>query len=176
MKVTLQDRPLYTDWTRFSSVSNKILGQDQSTLSSLRTDRVSISAESALRLSNKILETAMGQQMKASFLAAGVNLSDGVGMDFSPEATAKRIASFATGLLGVFRQQNPNLSETEVVDKFEETIRGAVDKGYQEAQQMLGTMNLPGSATSQSAQTMGLVHQQFDDFFAELRGPSEAAA
>lgn len=169
MKVNAQERPMYADRVSTTAAS-KLLADKQVAASGARTDRINISAESTIRLSNKILETEVGKQLEAAFEKYGIDLKDATGIDFSAEATAGRIADFATGMLGIYRDQNPDLSESELIDRFESTIRGAVDEGYAQAMQILGAMELPnGGAGDLGKQTIDLVHKRFDDFFEGLR-------
>jgi hypothetical protein len=51
----------------------------------------------------------------------------------TPEATAQRIVDGTTALFSVFAKQNPNLEGEELIDKFMSTIRGGIEKGYNEA-------------------------------------------
>lgn len=53
--------------------------------------------------------------------------------DTTPEATAERIVSGATSYFEVFKRQNPNLSDEELLNRFLSTIRGGIDRGYSEA-------------------------------------------
>jgi hypothetical protein len=57
--------------------------------------------------------------------------------DTTPEATAERIVSGATSYFEVFKRQNPNLSEEELLNRFLSTIRGGIDRGYSEAVEIL---------------------------------------
>jgi hypothetical protein len=159
---------MYADRSATNATSKAAQGK-QVAVSITRTDSVNISPESAMRLSNKLLETEVGKQLDAAFDKVGIDLKAGAGLDFSPEATSARIADFATGMFGIFRDQNPNLSEGELIDRFESTIRGAVDDGYAQAMKILGTMDLPDGAGDLGKQTIDLVHKRFDDFFADLR-------
>ena len=51
----------------------------------------------------------------------------------TPEKTADRIVAGATGLFGIFERQNPNLEGEELLTQFMDTIRSGIDKGYEEA-------------------------------------------
>lgn len=128
-------------------------------------DTVSINPEAGLYLSQEVLETEIGKKVSELFEKAGVKLSDAVGIDFSPKATATRIFDFSTGMLGIWRAQNPNLSEEELMDSFEKTIRGAVDDGYSQAMNILEGMGLADAARGTAEETMSLLDQMFDHFF-----------
>lgn len=53
--------------------------------------------------------------------------------DHTAEKTADRIVSQVTGLFGAFSKQNPNLEPAELLSSFMEQVRSGVQKGYDEA-------------------------------------------
>jgi hypothetical protein len=57
--------------------------------------------------------------------------------DHTPEATADRIVSGVTAFFDVFARQNKELQGDELVDAFIETIKRGVQKGYDDAYQIL---------------------------------------
>ena len=65
------------------------------------------------------------------------DLPDGIASlkpeDTTPEATSDRIVKGATAFFDVFKKQNANLSDEEVLTKFMETIRGGIKTGYDDA-------------------------------------------
>ena len=91
-------------------------------------------------------------------------------LDTSPEATSSRIADFAIGLFGLYKQQNPDLSEEEALEKYEELIKGAVSKGHQEALQVLAGLGVDDRNILDTAQkTIDLTYQKLDNFFSAKR-------
>lgn len=139
-------------------------------------DTATLSAEAVLRITNEALESEFGAKISASFEEHGIDLSRYTGMDWSPEATAKRIFDFASGMLEVWRGQNPKMDESALIDSFEETIRGAVDEGYQSAVGVLEGMGAGDETLDVSRRTMSELSRLFDDFFAKLRGGDEKDA
>lgn len=130
---------------------------------------VDLSPEATAAITQHMLETEVGKKIAAAFDAAGVDLSQAAGKDWSVDATAQRIVDFSTGLFGTFRDQHADLSDEEALDLFEETLRGAVDKGYGEALEVLQGMQVSDDVLDRAEQTIGRVHTLFDDFFKAQR-------
>lgn len=51
----------------------------------------------------------------------------------TPEATADKIVQGATSFFEIYKQQNPDLSNEDLLRKFMETIRSGIDQGYGQA-------------------------------------------
>lgn len=136
-----------------------------------RPDPVKLSPEATLKWAQARLEAHVNDELKAQFAAAGVDMDAAQGQDWSPDATASRIFDFASGLIGSYREQHPELAEADVVNKFEALIRGAVDKGYGDAIEILTGMGASDEVLGTAKATIDRVRTQFDDFFASLRIP-----
>ncbi len=97
-------------------------------------------------------------------------------VDYSPEATAGRIVSFATQFFSIHQQQNSNMSLDEQLDSFMSIIGGAIDNGFKEARDILsGLKVLQGDIADGVDKTYGLVQeglQAFRDSF--NKKPDEA--
>jgi hypothetical protein len=139
-------------------------------------DLVKLSPEATLKYGQARLEEHVRTKLKEQFAAAGIDLDAAAGQDWSPDATAQRIFGFASGLLGAYRAQNPKLSESEVLTKFEGLMRGAVDTGYGQALEVLNGMGASDEILSTAQTTIDKVHSLFDGFFADLRSQLEAPA
>ncbi|ARD21108.1 DUF5610 domain-containing protein [Shewanella japonica] len=63
-------------------------------------------------------------------------------VDYSPEATAERIVSFATNFFSVHQQQNSGMEFNEQLDSFMDIISGAIDQGFSEATEILTGLNV----------------------------------
>lgn len=63
-------------------------------------------------------------------------------IDVSPEATAKRIVSLATGFYHAFQQQNSDLAPEESLDKFMNVISGGIDQGFKDARDILESLSV----------------------------------
>jgi len=136
-----------------------------------RTDQIKLSPEATLKWGQARLEAHVHDELVEQFAAAGVDMNAAQGQDWSPDATAHRIFDFASGLIGFYRKQHPELGEAELVNKFETLIRGAVDTGYGEAVEILTGMGASDEVLGTAKATIDRVRTLFDDFFANLRSP-----
>ncbi len=97
--------------------------------------------------------------------------------DNSPEATAGRIVSLATGFFGAFKNQNPGMDDDTAMGKFMDTIQGGIEKGFKEARDILkGLSVLGGDIATNIDKTYELVMKGLSDFSASASKPKEAAA
>jgi len=119
---------------------------------------------------NEALTTRVGKALAEKLKTWGVNLGDTAGLDVSAEATADRTFKGTTALLPFFARQHPELSQAELVDAFEETIRGAVGQGFDEAFDILsGYEELNGDMRAEAERTRGVLDTMYDDYFSSLR-------
>ncbi|WP_261841289.1 DUF5610 domain-containing protein [Aliamphritea ceti] len=124
-------------------------------------DSMTLLYRSAIDKLNEVLETDLGE--------SSINKAYDSGLDVSPEATAERIATQTTGFFASYRQQNPELSESEAAEKFSEIIRGGIKQGFDEAREILdGLKVLEGDIATNIDTTYGLVQEKLDSFFANL--------
>lgn len=144
-------------------------GQTARKAATTGSDTLDLSTGLTLEKIQDLLKTKIGEKVAGLFEEAGIDPAHAAGVDFSPEATADRIVGFSTGLFDAFKAQNSDLGEDELIDKFESTIRGAVDKGAGEAFAIIGA-TLGEGALEIGHKTIDLVHEKYDDFFANLRG------
>lgn len=98
----------------------------------------------SLSITSKQIVDKLNEYLKA-------DLPDGVQSlkpeDVTPEATADRIVSGATAFFDVFAKQNSDLSGEELLNKFLETIKAGISKGYDDATgilQDLGAFDVEG--------------------------------
>lgn len=115
-----------------------------------------------------LLKTAL-QGINEALKEAGVesNVEDTFesGIDFSPEATAERIVSFSTQLLGSYREQHPEMEEEELLTSFTEIIGGGIDQGFSEAKDILGGLKvLEGDIADSIDKTYALVQAGLKSF------------
>lgn len=92
-------------------------------------------------------------------------------IDVSPEATAKRIVSLATGFYPAFQEQNPDMDPNASLDKFISIISGGIDQGFKDARDILeGLSVLEGQVATDIDSTYVLVQEGLklftDNFFA----------
>lgn len=115
------------------------------------------------------LATDAGERLDGLFKEQGIDLRDAAGIDMSPEAVSERIFGFASGMFGVFREQNPELSDEEAVDEYERVIGDAVTRGFEEAMEILEGMGIADQARETAEETIGLLRDKLDQFFTNLR-------
>jgi hypothetical protein len=97
--------------------------------------------------------------------------------DNSPEATADRIVSLATGFYGAFRKQNPGTEDSSAMQKFMDTIRGGVEQGFKEARDILEGLNvLGGDIAGNIDKTYELVMKGLDSFAQKAAQPKAQEA
>lgn len=87
--------------------------------------------------------------------------------DNSPEATAGRIVSLATGFFDAYAAQRPGDDPDQVAKDFVELIRGGFEQGFNEAKEILqGLQVFSGDIESGIMKTYELASKGFDDFLA----------
>lgn len=135
-----------------------------------RPDKVDLSpVAKASMLGQEKLQAALQERIAKAFDVEGIDLSGHQGLDYSPDAVSQRVVDFSISLYGVFREQNASLSEEQALNKFESTIRGAVNRGYGDAMKTLSGADMPQSVLDMGQETKSLIDQGFDDFFSRRR-------
>ena len=134
-------------------------------------DRVDLSTRLSIDDVNRLLESEVGKKVKGMFEDANIDIAQVADTDWSPEAVADRIFTGSTGLFGVWRNQHPKMSESELIDSFEKVLRTSVDRGAAEAVGLISARNFDGedALLKTADDTVSLVHKKFDDYFAGLR-------
>jgi len=123
------------------------------------------------------LTTQIGKNVESMLGKNGLSLYDAVGADWSAEATSDRIVAGTTALLGIFARQNPELSDQELLDRFESTIRQGIDKGYREALGILEAVSTFSPEVRELGhKTMSMSHDKLTTWFAEQRDNLAKAA
>ncbi len=95
--------------------------------------------------------------------------------DNSPEATAERILSFATGFFDAYAKQNPGKDPDKLAEDFVALVRGGFEKGFNEAKNILDGLGVLGGSEVEKSimKTYDLVSKGFDDFLASKLKPKE---
>jgi len=127
---------------------------------------VSLKSENdPLALLYKSAITSLNEQLQADFGPDAIQ--NAMGQDNSPEGTAGRIVSLSTAFFGAFQQQHSELKGDEALNRFMDTIRGGIEKGFKEARNILqGLKVLGGDIASNIDKTYELVQKGLDDFVA----------
>lgn len=120
-------------------------------------DSLSLLYKTALEGINAELEPVMGENAAQKIYDSGI--------DTSPEATADRIVAFATGFYSRYKELNPGKSEEETLDSFMKIIGGGIEKGFNDAKDILkGLKVYEGEVESGVDKTYGLVMQGLSNF------------
>nr|WP_173346327.1 DUF5610 domain-containing protein [Pseudoduganella dura] len=94
--------------------------------------------------------------------------------DNSPQATADRIVSLASGFYEVFKRQNPQMEDDAALQKFMDAVKGGVEQGFKEARDILKGLNaLGGDVAANIDKTYEFVTRGFDSFAARMAQPKE---
>jgi hypothetical protein len=102
--------------------------------------------------------------------AKKLGVGDLATFDTSPEATADRIANFAIGMYSIYKKQNPDMEETDRLEKYDKMIRRAINKGFREAAAILKGVNAMTRPVEKNIlETYDLVQKRLDDFFDQAK-------
>lgn len=86
-------------------------------------------------------------------------------VDVSPEATASRIVSLATGFFQAFQQQNLDIAPEESLDKFMSIISAGIETGFKDARDILDNLSvLDGKVATDIDSTYNLVQEGLNHF------------
>lgn len=131
--------------------------------------------KTAIEEINKQLEPTLGDNALQSAYDSEI--------DVSPEATAERIVSASTAFYQAFKEQNPELSEEESLNEFLDVIGSGIDKGFEDAKEILESLSvLEGDIETNIDTTYDLVQEGLMSFkdlilerLAEQIAPEEQA-
>lgn len=85
--------------------------------------------------------------------------------EFSPEALAGRIVSFATAFLPSYQEHHADLGNDKQLDGFMTLIRDAIEQGFAEAREILDGLGvLQGTVKDSADRTHELIQQQLAAF------------
>lgn len=98
--------------------------------------------------------------------AKGPEAFTDISADVTPEATADRIVGFAMGLYGKYQKQNPDMSEQELRDGFEQEIRQGIREGFGHARQVIGDLDAMSEDVATNVDlTWDLVQDKLESVF-----------
>ena len=119
----------------------------------------------ALALLYKTALEGINEQLKDKFGSNAIQSVSLQGMDVSPEATAERIVLSSTGFFDAYYANHQDLSPEEARSAFAEIIKGGIDRGFREAREILGQLQvLEGNIAANIDQTYDLVQQGLKAF------------
>lgn len=120
----------------------------------------------AIEKLNEVLEPELGPE--------AIQKAAEAPQDFTPEATAERIVSFATGFYAAYSENHPEMEGQERLESFLELIRSGIDQGFEEARGILdGLQVLEGDIAANADQTYELIQQGLEAFRDSILGPAE---
>ena len=130
------------------------------------TSDVTISAANKpLELLYKSAIDSLNETLEPEFGTNAIQEAASSGMDFSPEAVADRIVSFATSFFGAYTDRHGDEPQNEQLDSFMDLIGGAIEKGFSEAREILeGLSVLQGDIATNVDKTYDLIQQKLSDF------------
>lgn len=136
---------------------------------------VSIGAQNEpLALLLKSAITGINEALKGQY--GDDAIQNAVAQDNTAQGTADRIVSLSTGFFEAYKQQHPDEDEAVALDKFMSTIRGGMEKGFQEARDILqGLKVLNGDVAGNIDQTYELVQKGYAAFEAAHRPADQSA-
>jgi len=118
---------------------------------------LSLVFKSAIEKINEALTPELGENAIQNAYDAG--------MDFSPEATADRIVSFATNFFAAYQDNHPDMGQEEALNSFMDLIGGGIQQGFDEARDILGGLQvLEGDVANNVDTTYDLVQQGLEAF------------
>ena len=112
------------------------------------------------------IEMRMEQVRTGDALAAKETLDKAASADErSPEKVSKKILEFALGFFDAYKQQHPEMSESESRTSFYDLIKGGIEQGFDEAKSVMESLNkFEGEVKNKVDQTYELVQQGLTDF------------
>lgn len=147
-------------------------GDSSRTLSLTEAGTVS---QNSLKLLNETVLDALNQELEADFGNRAIENAYQQGLDVSPQATADRIVQASTAFYGQFSEKYADLAEPERLDAFLNSISAGIEKGFAEARDILGSLDvLKGNIADNIDQTFSLVQQGLDNFRARFEQSDES--
>lgn len=121
------------------------------------------SANEPLALVLKSAITGINERLAPEF---GENaIQNAASQDNSPEGTSGRIVSLSTAFFQAFKEKNPELSDDAAAQKFLDTIKPGIERGFKEARDILDSLKvLNGDVASNIDKTYDLVQQGLNQF------------
>ena len=119
---------------------------------------LSLVYKAALEKINDVLQEATGEEN-------AIQVAVDEGIDVSPEATAQRILSFATGYFDQFKENHKDLEDDAARSQFVDLIKGGIEQGFTEARDILdGLKVLEGDVADNVDKTYQLIMNGLDQF------------
>ncbi|MBR9729392.1 DUF5610 domain-containing protein [Shewanella intestini] len=129
-------------------------------------EKVSIaSGDQSMALLYRAAVDSINTELEPSMGTDAIQKGMDAGVDYSPEATADRIVSFATNFFQMHQNQNHTQGFNDQLNGFMDKISGAIDTGFNDAKGILdGLKVLNGDIATGVDQTYDLVQQGLSKF------------
>jgi hypothetical protein len=131
---------------------------------------VDLSPQDARSFSSQLIveQFSLSITMSTQTIAPTPQIDQVSPLDFSAEATAERIVSFSISLFSVYNVQNPGESAESALAGFEQIVRGAIEEGFGEAQEILEELGRLDEQTAEFVdETYSILQMLLDEFFAQ---------
>lgn len=132
--------------------------------------------DNSMKLLYKTALEGINSELEAEFGPNAAEKIKNSGVDTSPQATADRIVGFATAFYQKYSEQNPDMPEEERLDKFLALVGGGVDKGFEDARDILDGLGvLEGKISDDIDSTYSLIQEGFAKFREMILNPDKTA-
>ncbi|MFJ3057776.1 DUF5610 domain-containing protein [Herbaspirillum sp. NPDC087042] len=168
--------------------SDKIASAQQANLLTASGSQAQLNV-SILQASLQVSLNAQNDPLSLVYKSAIANISETLGIsdssgttpattpaaqDNSPEGTAGRIVSFITNMFQLFKQNNPDKSDSSNIDDYMNQIFKGVDQGFSEARGILDSLGaLNGDIASNIDKTYSLVQKSLKDFIDQVKNGNQ---
>lgn len=130
---------------------------------------ISLTAGMTTEAANGIAMDSVVEQIDKAIQEAGIDLTiedaKTSSMDLSPEATARRIADYSTGLLDSYTSAHGKDPARARISGFMSLIRGAIEEGFHRARDFMeGITKLSETIDKNIDKTFELTNQYLDEF------------
>lgn len=138
----------------------------------LLIDAVEVNIHIDGEFANRVLQDSTEDKLNAAFATAEIDttvdsLLQNI-MDFTPGATAERLADFSLSFFRVFQQNHADLDSAAQISGFAELIKGAIEEGFASAQDLLAGLGTISPAVQVGIdKTFNLTMQGIDTFVGE---------
>lgn len=123
-----------------------------------------------LELLYKTAIDKLNSQLEAELGPDAIGKAAQSGMDFSPEAVAERIVSFATSFYASYAERHGDESQEDQLNGFMDLVGGAIKQGFEEAKEILeGLQVFEGEIADNANKTYDLMQQKLEAFAEQMR-------
>lgn len=134
-------------------------------------------AQADISVANKPLELLyrsaiekLNEYLEPEFGEDAIGQAARSGTDFSPEAVAERIVSFATSAYGAYTQRHGDESQEQQIEGFLDLVGGAIEQGFEEAKEILDGLGVFENKIADNAnRTYDLIQEKLAAFAEQVQ-------